>query len=41
MEIKNITPGPMVGKYLQAIFEEVEKGLANEREILIEKLKLL
>jgi tRNA nucleotidyltransferase/poly(A) polymerase len=41
MEIKNITPGPQVGKYLQMIFEEVEKGLVNEREILIEKLKLL
>ncbi|MEK7504123.1 MAG: HD domain-containing protein [Patescibacteria group bacterium] len=38
MEIKKITPGPMVGKYLQAIFEEVEKGLPNEREILIPKL---
>ncbi len=38
MEIKNITPGPMVGKYLQAIFEEVEKGLPNERETLIPRL---
>jgi predicted KAP-like P-loop ATPase len=41
MEIKKISSGPMVGKYLQAIFEEVEKGLANEKEILIERLKLL
>jgi tRNA nucleotidyltransferase/poly(A) polymerase len=41
MEIKHITPGPMVGKYLQAIFEEVEKGLANEREVLIPKLQEL
>lgn len=38
MEIKKITPGPRVGKYLQTIFEEVEKGLPNEREILIPKL---
>lgn len=41
MEIKNVSAGPMVGKYLQAVFEEVEKGLINEREILIEKLKSL
>ncbi|MEK7163745.1 MAG: HD domain-containing protein [Patescibacteria group bacterium] len=38
MEIKKITPGPMVGKYLQIIFEEVEKGLVNEREILLKRL---
>jgi len=38
MEIKNITPGPMVGKYLQAIFEEVERGLVNEREALLKRL---
>ncbi|MDP1743241.1 MAG: HD domain-containing protein [Candidatus Amesbacteria bacterium] len=38
MELKNITPGPMVGKYLQMIFEEVEKGLVNEREVLLDKL---
>ncbi len=41
MEIKKITPGPMVGKYLQTIFEEVEKGLVNERDTLIEKLMTL
>jgi tRNA nucleotidyltransferase/poly(A) polymerase len=41
MEIKNITPGPMVGKYLQLIFDEVEKGLTNERDVLIPKLQEL
>jgi len=40
MKVKNITPGPMVGKYLEMIFYEVtEMGLSNKREILIEKLK--
>ncbi|OGD05516.1 hypothetical protein A2379_00975 [Candidatus Amesbacteria bacterium RIFOXYB1_FULL_47_13] len=40
MEIKGISPGPAVGKYLQALFTEVEeKGLVNEKEILIERLK--
>lgn len=42
MEIKKVPSGPMVGKYLQAIFDEVvEKGLANEREVLVERLKKL
>lgn len=41
MEIKNIVPGPMVGKYLQMIFEEVEKGLPNDRDTLIKKLMTL
>ena len=40
MEIKKIPPGPMVGKYLQMLFMEVtEKGLANEREVLSDKLR--
>jgi len=34
-----VPPGPMVGKYLEAIFEEVtEKGLMNEREALVKRL---
>lgn len=42
MKIKKVSSGPMVGKYLQALFEEVvEKGLANEREALLERLKQL
>lgn len=42
MEIKKIQPGPMVGKYLETLFEEVvEKGLENEREALMGKLKSL
>jgi len=42
MEIKGINPGPEVGKYLQMLFEEVvEKGLANEKEALIDKLRSL
>lgn len=40
MEIKGLKPGPEVGKYLQMLFTEVtEKGLANEKEVLMEKLK--
>ena len=40
MEIKKVPSGPMVGKYLQMIFAEVENhGLENEREILLERLK--
>lgn len=40
MEIKKIQPGPMVGKYLEILFEEVvERGLENEREVLIKTLK--
>jgi len=42
MEIKKVPSGPLVGKYLKALFEEVvEKGLPNEREVLLEKLKAL
>lgn len=42
MEIKKVPPGRMVGAYLEAIFKEVtELGLANEREVLIEKLKAM
>lgn len=42
MEIKNIPSGPMVGKYLQVLFEEVtENNLPNEREVLVEKLSKL
>lgn len=40
METKKIGPGPDVGKYLEMLFKEVvEKGLANEREVLMEELK--
>jgi len=39
MKVKKIDPGPMVGKYLEAIFFEVtEMGLVNEREKLLNKL---
>ncbi len=42
MKIKKVSSGPIVGKYLAALFEEVvEKGLPNEREVLLEKLKAL
>ncbi len=41
MKIKKIKPGPQVGEYLEALFAEVEKGLVNEKEVLIEKLKSL
>ncbi len=42
MEIKNISGGPLVGKYLETIFYAVtEMGLANEREGLMEKLKII
>jgi len=40
MKIKNIGPGPIVGKYLQLLFEEVvENGLPNEKEILLKRLR--
>lgn len=39
MEVKKISPGPEVGKYLETLFiEVVEKGLKNEREVLVERL---
>ena len=39
MKVKGVKSGPRVGKYLEALFAEVvEKGLANEREALLEKL---
>lgn len=42
MKVKGVKPGPMVGKYLEALFKEVvEKGLANEREVLLERLSRL
>jgi poly(A) polymerase/tRNA nucleotidyltransferase (CCA-adding enzyme) len=42
MEIKGIDSGPAVGQYLQQIFEMVtEKGVENERGVLMEKLKEL
>jgi poly(A) polymerase/tRNA nucleotidyltransferase (CCA-adding enzyme) len=42
MEIKSILAGPMVGRYLQVLFEEVvEKNLDNEREVLMGRLKEL
>lgn len=42
MQIKGVEPGPQVGKYLEALFELVaDKGLPNEKEILMEKLKEL
>jgi tRNA nucleotidyltransferase/poly(A) polymerase len=42
MKIKQVPSGPMVGKYLQALFDEVtEKNLANEKEVLINRLKEL
>ncbi len=40
MKIKNVPSGPLVGKYLQLLFDEVvEKGLANEKEVLANRLK--
>jgi tRNA nucleotidyltransferase (CCA-adding enzyme) len=40
MEIKKIAPGPEVGKILEQLFVEVtENGLANERDMLLEKLR--
>jgi tRNA nucleotidyltransferase/poly(A) polymerase len=39
MGLKNIAPGPKVGEYLNTLFAEVENGLPNEREDLIERLK--
>ncbi len=39
MEIFEIKPGPLVGKYLQMLFEEVENGLPNEPEALVSRLK--
>jgi tRNA nucleotidyltransferase/poly(A) polymerase len=42
MQIKEIVPGPLVGKYLEKLFAEVvEKGLPNEKEVLIKKLREL
>jgi tRNA nucleotidyltransferase (CCA-adding enzyme) len=39
MRAKNIPSGPMVGKYLQVLFDEVtEKNLPNEKEKLLRKL---
>ncbi|KKU68911.1 MAG: hypothetical protein UX92_C0017G0018 [Candidatus Amesbacteria bacterium GW2011_GWA1_47_20] len=41
MKIKKIKPGPKVGKYLETLFAEVEKGLPNEREELLKRLDKL
>lgn len=41
MEFKQIPPGPKIGKYLESLFKEVGKGLPNEKEILLERLKEL
>jgi tRNA nucleotidyltransferase (CCA-adding enzyme) len=42
MQIKQVPSGPMVGRYLQALFGEVtEDNLPNEREILLKRLKEL
>ena len=41
MEFKQIPPGPKIGKYLEFLFKEVEKGLPNEKEILLEKLQTI
>ncbi len=41
MKMKKLKPGPQVGKYLEAIFKEVEKGLPNEKKILLERLDKL
>jgi small subunit ribosomal protein S3 len=41
MQELNLKPGPEIGKILTAIFAEVEEGkLKNEREVLVERLKL-
>jgi len=42
MEVKKVPSGPMVGKYLEALFKEVvENNLANQKNALLEKLKKL
>ncbi len=42
MQLKGIGPGPQVGKYLEALFNEViDNGLPNEKKVLIEKLEQL
>lgn len=42
MQVKKVASGPLVGKYLEALFKEVvEKGLANDREVLLERLRKL
>ncbi|MDO8488468.1 MAG: HDIG domain-containing protein [bacterium] len=40
MEVKQVPTGPQVGKYLAALFKEVvDKGVPNEKEALLERLK--
>lgn len=40
MKILNIQPGPMVGRFLEKIFNEVVKeGTPNERNILLKRIK--
>lgn len=42
MKEMDVTSGPMVGKYLEMLFDEVvDKNLPNEREILLARLKEL
>lgn len=39
MQVKNVPSGPLVGKYLSVLFEEVvEQKLPNERELLLVRL---
>jgi len=40
IRVKKVSPGPVVGKCLQMVFEEVvEKKLINEREVLLARLE--
>ena len=40
MSVYEVSPGPIIGKVLDALFAEVEAGtLPNEREALLSKLK--
>lgn len=42
MKVLKLSPGPEVGKILEKIFEEVvEKKVANEKEVLLNKLETL
>lgn len=42
MKIFDVKPGPMIGKVLDTIFTEVEKGtIPNEREALLARMKTL
>jgi tRNA nucleotidyltransferase (CCA-adding enzyme) len=40
MKEKKVSCGPIVGKYLETLFDEVvDKGLANEKEVLLTRLR--